>query len=276
MLLEKILNHPADAPNVIFRAHVYGVDKQEDLVRQVMALANLTHVETRYIVFGIERKHGCDDVIGLTEEDLQAIKIQNRLLAKVIEPEIQLIPIFTTVRGKTVGALEISACDNPPYVVKDDMSDRLRRGECWVVGDSGMRPAVRQDLDRMYAQKSNSASSHITVGLGEDLGCQLMEVQIPDRSGLPSREAGKKLRQAIQSKRSTRKMLGTDDTAIARLVHARIHGPDLPFNPSGTQTLIQGFHRSKEEYREADEYYLYEECAVKLNLVIRNDSSLPL
>jgi hypothetical protein len=276
MHLENILKQSADTPNIIFRARVYGIDKQEDLVREVIALANLTHTDTRHIVFGIERQSGFDNVLGLSDDDLQALKIQTRLLAKIIEPEIQLLPIFAQVRGKSIGVLEITACDNPPYVVKDDMSERMRRGECWVLGDSGIRPAVRQDLDRMYAQKGGAGANRVSVGLGDDLSCQVMEILIPDRSQLPSRVAGKKLRQAIQAKRSTRKMLGTDDTGIARLIHARIHGPDIPYNPSGTQTLIQGYHQAQDEHRESDRYYLYEVCAVKLNLIVKNNGSLPL
>jgi len=273
MLLEQLLSQPSEQPNLLYRASTYPEGRTSHLVRDIIALANSDHGAARYIIFGVERPGDKDAMIGLGEEQLALLRQQNRDLARLIEPSLEIAPVYAQVNGKIFAAVEISACDNPPYVAREDVSQSLRRGECWVIGNAGIRPAQREDFDRMYARSGirDEPLEPVSVGLGEDLDCRLMTIAIPDRSALPSQIAVRKLKQSVEARRSARSMLGHHDTGIARLVHARLHGNDVPFDPSGTATLVEEFRSAKSAYRDADEHYLYEQRAIRLNLVLCNN-----
>ena len=270
MFLEQLLDQSPDSPGLIFRRRPYGAQSQENLIREIIAMANAELDTPRYIVFGAESGSGLVDLIGLEEPDLDAIKQDSRTASRLIEPELQLAPIFAQVRGRQVAALEIDGCGDPPYVVRQDITERLRRGECWIRSSGQIRPAQRTDLDEMYARKRASRQAPVRVGLGDDIDCEMLELSVPDTSNPPSKQALRKIEQAIAAKKAAQQMLGRDDTAMARLVHARLYGSDVPFTARGMETLVEGFNAVEAEHKPADLFYLFEQQAIKLNLIIQN------
>jgi hypothetical protein len=284
MLLERLLQTPSNSPEIVFRRVPYGHEHHDQLVRDVIALANLKGQAPRYIVFGVDRQNIDSGLIGLNEQDVRRFKREKSIALGLIEPALDLTPIVAQVDGKTFAALEIKACTNPPYMVKTDMSQRMSAGECWVMGANGAKPAERRDLDSIYscsvdpvlALAADLQEQVISLGLGDDPDCDFMEIVIPDASNPPSRAARSRIRQLLDTKKSSKKILGADDTGIARLVHAKVNGYDAPFDPVATQALVKNFQAAKLDHREADLHYFYEMRAVKLNMVIRNNTASTL
>jgi hypothetical protein len=139
-----------------------------------------------------------------------------------------------------------------------------------------MRYASRADLDAMYATRRQRRAPLVLVGLGDDPGCELLEVVIPPAGRLPSRSAAAKLRAAIAARRSAAAVIGHDDSRLARLAHARIFGADAPYRPEGIDTLVRALRAVPESFRDADRHYRLEQCAVRLDLSILNRSATPL
>jgi hypothetical protein len=281
MLLERLLHTPSNSPDIVFRRGPYGHEDHDQLVRDVIALANLKGQSPRYIVFGVDRQNAESGLIGLSEQDVRRFKREKSIAFGLIEPALDLAPIVAKVDGKTFAALEIKGCTDPPYMVKADMSQRMSAGECWVMDEKGAKPAERHDLDSIYSRGVDPVlalvpdlqEQVISVGLGGDPDCDFMEIVIPDASNPPSRAARSRIKQLLNVKNSSKKILGADDTGIARLVHAKVNGFDAPFDPAATQALVKTFQAAKQDHREADLHYFYEMHAVKLNMVIRNNTA---
>jgi len=184
MLLEHILEKPSDSPNIIFRSCLYGTGDREQLIRDVIALANTDCKEDCYIVFGVATESDGRKMIGVEKSDLGLLRQQKRMAARAIEPELELAPMSADVEGKLFAALKIDERADPPYLVKEYFSNDLRNGECWIKDGSDVRLAHRQDLDRIYARKGASRSAVLQIGLNGNIDCETLAIEVPD---LPAR-----------------------------------------------------------------------------------------
>jgi hypothetical protein len=235
-----------------------------------MALANADLSGNRCLLFGVEQgPGGVPSLIGVGEADCRRLRAQLELCRDGIEPPLDLELVTCDTRGRLVAALVIVNCGNPPYVAGDGAPAPLRVGECWLFDAQGMRPATRADLDGMYATRRRRRQL-VRVGIGEDPQCDLLEVRVPDASRLPSQAAAMKLQSAIAAKRAAAEVMGSDDTDIERLTHARIYGADVPFRHNGLDTLRRALRSVADDYGEADLHYRFEERAVRVNFCVMN------
>ena len=180
------------------------------------------------------------------------------------------------VEGKPVAALEISDCNNPPYTLRRQIAEDMRTGACWVRDQGVIRPARREDLDRMYGRGPAEPPTPLQLGFNNDPTCQQLELQVPDSSQSPSSQTRERILSVINTKKASNKMLGYDDTGILRLSHVRIFGPDTPFVQHGMDTLVMQYKQASDDSKEADEHYYFEECAVQINLSIQNPQQVSL
>lgn len=271
MLLEQVLLQPANAPGLMLRAEVYDNDGQAALIKDVLAAANAEGPALRHVLFGVEELAGRIHVLGLAREALDRFRELAQGLGEYIEPTLQLTPVFADANGQAVAALEIGGCSNPPYTVRQRVTEDMRTGACWVQAEGDLRPARREDLERIYARRAASPPVPVEVGLNEDPRCLQIQLTVPDTSQAPSQQARAKLMSAIDAKKTAARMLGGEDTGLARLAHARIFGADEPFVRRGVDTLVEQYNDVTDEYRDADRHYYYEQQAVNLNFTIRNN-----
>ena len=180
MPLEHILGKPSDSPNLLFRSGLYGTGDREQLIRDVIALANADCKEACYIVFGVATEPDGRQLIGVEKSDLGLLRQQKRMVARAIEPELGLAPMSAEVDGKLFAALKIDEYTDPPYLVKEYFSNDLRNGECWIKDGTDVRLARRQDLDRIYARKGDSPSAALQIGLNGNIDCETLEIEVPD------------------------------------------------------------------------------------------------
>lgn len=270
MLLEDILNQAPESDALLLRRDTYGEDQRAALVRDVLALANAAAGEIRHLLFGAEAADGKVAVHGLDRDAIERFRQLGSDLATLIEPPLRVAPLLAEMQGKRVAALEISDCGNPPYTLRQRITDDMRTGACWVRDLDDVRPARREDLDRIYARRAAQPSLPVEIGLNDDPACLQLRLPVPDSSQPPSQRARDQLLSAINAKKTANRMLGNEDTAMARLAHARIFGADTPFVQRGMDTLIEQYNRAADEYAVADRHYYYEQQAVKLSLAIRN------
>jgi len=266
MLLEDLLAKDPRAPELLCRAAAYAEPAQ--LLRDLLAMANLAHPGPRWIVVGLgPDTSGRWQLTGMDPEQLRILQQALREVGPLVEPACEINPTIAERDGRRYALIEIDACDEPPYVARRQLAPDMRTGACWVRDGDEIRPARREDLERIYAARRPAPP--FRLGFGDNPACQELILSVPDSSHPPSAIARDRLRRAIDARRSMQALLDGGDTGMARLAHARIFGADAPYVPRGMDTLIEQYNHIPDEFRDADRYYYCEEAALKLNFSLR-------
>lgn len=270
MLLKQLLHQPSISPNLLFRDPFMEHDP-EQLVQEVIGLANADVNGARYIIFGINRgaMEG-SGLVGIAEDVIADLKKAHRLISAMIKPVLQLAFVFDKIDGKLVGALEIDGCDAAPYIVRRDYSKKLAGGQSWIREERELRAVEPVDLERIRDRVAGKQTWAVEIGFGDQPDCERLELKIPDTSNPPSMQAKQQIKQTLDWKKSVKNTLGTMNTQMCRLFHVQEHGAEAEFDTRGMDTLI-GLHEDiEDEFNETDAYYFLEEKALKLNLTICN------
>ena len=276
MLLDEILTKNPNSAAMLLRRDMYAEGEQGHLVRDVLALANGATAGSRHLLLGAEQVGDGIQICGLDGDAIRRFRLFGYDLPALIEPELKVVPIMVEVEGKPVAALEISDCNNPPYTLRRQIAEDMRTGACWVRDQGVIRPARREDLDRMYGRGPAEPQMPLQLGFDNDPTCQQLELEVPDASQPPSSRTRERILSVINAKKATNKMLGYDDTGILRLSHVRIFGPDTPFVQHGMDTLVMQYKQANDDLKDEDEYYYFEECAARINLSIQNPQQVSL
>ncbi len=275
--ITKLLVSGAVPPGLVLRPLPAGAGQEWHLVRQVQALANAAIEGQRGIVFGVEHGAGGQPVVvGLSSEQCVAIERQRDLIATALDPAPVLTLVLAEIGSQRVMALLLTDNDNPPYVTNAEAPAPLRVGECWLFADNVLRAATRSDLDAMYATRRQRRGPLILVGLGDDPRCESLDLRVPDYGAPPSVTFASKLQAAIAARQTVAAEMGREDTAMARLVDARVFGPDARYDARGLETLRQSLLTAPADHREADLYHRCERAAVQLNLSLCAAGDRPL
>ena len=265
MLLKQLLESPKTSSKLLicdpFREHDH-----EELVKEVIGLANADVDGPRNILFGVNAGAVAGDgIVGIAEDAMADLKKAHRLISMLIEPVLQLAFIYDRINGKLVGTLEIDGCDDGPYVVGEDFSDTLARGQCWIRDGWTLHAVDSSDLAKISTPKEEvkqpakaSKPPSIIVGFDGEPECKLLEVPVPDTSNPPFAGEKQDVKQPLKLKESIKKTIGTVTTQILRLGR----GPATETEESGneTGTLLA----------DADKHYFFEEKALKVNLSVCN------
>lgn len=275
MRLQKLLQQPADSPQLHLRDAVYGAAGHAQLLQDVMGLANAEAAGPRHIFFGTTRNEAGTLNFGpVSDAMLAEVEGYGDIVKRYIEPDLRIEPLFGSVEGHLVAAIEITRCSNPPYIIKTDVSQALSRGDCWVREGGLFRPAQRADFDRMYRNTAKAAPKKVSnntfrVGFGSDPSRTSLQLQIPDVSRPPSIMAAGRMKNTIDARQAA-KQGNIEDTGLVRLVHARLYGNESHYEEQGINTLVEGYNHVIDSHQEEDNYYFYETHAIKVNLCLVN------
>jgi hypothetical protein len=276
MLLENLLKQSAESPKLHLRDAMYGAAGQSLLLQEVMGLANSAGGSgSRHILFGVKATtEGKHEFTAVGKGGLNELQGYAEVISRYLEPDLKVAPLYGEIQGHMIGALEITHCSNPPYIVKMDAGADLRRGDCWVREGGLFRPAQRADLDRMYQSAAanrpvESNKNIVRIGLGADPNQPHLKLVLPDVSNPPSKLAAGRMENEIAAKKSAA-AVDVADTRMERLIHARLYGNDSPFTEQGINTMVEGYNVVLDRYVDHDNYYNFETNAVKFNLSMVN------
>ncbi len=275
MLLKQMLESPTTSSELLVYDPFESFDR-ESLVKEVIGLAN-AHVDgPRNILFGVNAGgvNGAK-IVGIPDGDVGDLKRAHRLVSSLVEPLLDLAFIFDRIDGKLVGALEIDGCEFGPYFLAQDLSDELRRGACWQRDGSALVEIDRRELLNGHTHASEEVAAvelpdsvPLSVGFNDDPDCEFIEVAVPDSSNPPFAEEGaggetRKSRTIAQTLKDTMRLT----TQMLNMAKA-----DEPSDAAPGEADDAG----QEIAKAARKHYFYEECAVKVDLCIRNDSDIDL
>ena len=269
MLLKQLLERSLTSANLLV-CDPFRQQDQAELVKEVIGLANADVDGPRYILFGINAGAIAGSrIVGIADSVMTDLKKAHRLSSALIEPVLHLAFIYDRINNKLVGALEIDGCDDGPYVVRQDFSEKLSRGQSWIREGRQLRAADRTELAQISAHEAANQPT-IMVGFNGRPDCALFESPVPDTSNPPSAREKRKVKKSLDFKKAIKDSFGTLNTKIMRMTHVREYGPDAEFDARGMDTLIGVYEEPEKEFADADNYYFFEQRAVKLNLTVCN------
>ena len=276
MLLKQLLLQPKTSSKLLV-CDPFREQDPEELVKEVIGLANAEVDGPRYILFGINAgaMEG-SGIVGIAESAMADLKKAHRLLSTLIEPVLHLAFIYDRINGKLVGALEIDGCDDGPYVVGEDFSEKLSRGQSWIREERVLRAVDPTDLAPISAPEATEQPARateqveITVGFNDDLDCKLLEMPVPDTSDPPFAQDKRKVKQPLNLKKAIKDTISTVTTQILHLGRALKHDPVVESDEYGTDTQTDLFRETGILFDNAENHYYFEEKALKLNLTVCN------
>lgn len=143
-----LIRNEGESEYLDFKAKSYQKERHEDLIKDIMAMANSLREGDKYIVTGI--KHTPDnkkEIIGIEETIDEANYIQ--LIHNNVEPEINFSYITLDYMGKKIGIFRIYNNNNRPYMLKKDYRN-LHEGLCLTRRGCTQRYVKRYDFDQFY------------------------------------------------------------------------------------------------------------------------------
>jgi hypothetical protein len=261
MLLKELLERPRPASNLRLYDPFRDLDHDE-LVDAVVDFANANLDGQRHILFGVNA--GAVEgtgVVGIKESAMAQLKKAHRLFSAGIDPALEVAFMFDKIHGKLVGALEIDGCDNGPYAIDPDFFDTL------AIDQAALKESA--------AAKNNRADEAaepipVSVTFTEPPGSELLELPVPDTSNPPSAREKQPTKQGIDWKKALRDTVETVNTGIFNLTHGRQQGADARSDKSRVETLRDKLDGADKQFVDANNYYFFEEKAVKVNLTVCN------
>ena len=269
--LLKIARSARPCTGVQFRKAAYGNRGTRSFLRDVIAMANASVEGSRYIVVGVDvDSKGNRRLRSVPREDFDGKPSYHSLVADFIEPPVRVKYQAVTLEGKRLGVYEIADCQDRPYMMRVDQSERLRRGDAYVrVNDAAIKMGRRQLLEMFQTKFRESVSGErIEVGFPGDIIHKDLKVPTVDLSQMPSAIASTKLREMIEIQNNSKDSGST--TVMARLTHARLFGSDRPYEDKSPAVLMKEMAQIKSQHYDEDQFFLFEKNVQHLQLVVYN------
>jgi hypothetical protein len=275
--LTKIARAATPGTGVQCRPSAYGKDGIGEFLRDVMAMANASVEGSRYIVVGAGfDSKGRRTLRDVDREDFSGKPSYQSLANEYIEPPIRLRYQPVQVDGKRLGVFEIGDCQDRPYMMRADFSERLRRGDAYARVKTSVIKLGRRQLQALFEKKfrDSVSTADIEIGFPGEIIHKECTVNTCDLSNLPSALASNKLQQMMDIRQTSRNSGST--TVMARLTHARLFGSDDPYTYRTPEQLLQEMQQLRLKYRNQDESFLFEGKHEQLQLVVYNQGEEPI
>jgi len=272
MLLKQLLQQPRTTSKLLVW-EPFQEQTEEELVKEVIGLANADVDGPRHILFGFNAgaMEG-SGIVGIDESAMANLKKAHRAISALIEPVVHLAFIYDIVEGKLVGALEIDGCDEGPYVVGKDFSEGLSHGQAWIREGRELRSADAAELAPINLPELTKPSKPppIDVGFNDTPDCQFLEMPVPDTSDPPFAKDKKTAKKSLDFKETIKETVGTITTRILRLGRGPEPVPVADTGEIDMDSETDVFRATVTLFGDADNHYFYEEKALQMNLAVCN------
>jgi hypothetical protein len=263
-----------------FRERPYGKGEHAELLCDVIALANATATDPRFLCLGVSDKTDSARTFpGVSLRVWNRTKeVLPRLIEQAIEPQLTVSMREVTVRGALVGVICLDACKDQPYLFRRRVSSSISPGSGWIRRGTEQRPLLRKDLQRIFEAKFRApeAATDIRVGFPGRVPREAIALRVLPLDALPSALAARRLVKKLDSRQLSKAVLGRTDTRIDRLVHAQVSNEAQTYQSHGTTTLKKMLRQIPQEYESVDEHYQFETRAHKVNLLVANLTDVAL
>jgi len=275
--LAKLVQTATPGTGVQLRPKAYGEKGIRQFLRDVGAIANASVHGTRYIIVGVEiDKKGDKQLASVSPEDFSGKPAYANLVTDFIEPPIRLNYHSVSTGGEQVGVFEIGDCQDRPYMMRVDFSEKLRRGDAYIrVNDAPIKMGRKILLD-MFAKKFQDSVSgeRVEIGFPGEIIHKDFKIETIDFSQMPSAVAGSKLKQLLDIQSKEKDQGST--MVMARLTHARLYGSDSPYEDRSADEIMAEIEEVEKKHKNDDDQFLFETNAQELQLVVFNQGDEPI
>ena len=275
--LARLVQTATPSTSVHFRKSAYGRHGVRDFLHDIIAIANASINGKRYIITGIEfDDKGHKRLFSVDRDDFIGKPAYQALANEHIEPPLRIAYKPVTVDGERIGVFEIGDCQDRPYMMRVDFSETLRRGDAYVRVNKSAVKMGRRQLQALFEKKfkDSVSASNIEIGFPGEIIHKNQSLPTCSLAKLPSLIASSKLNELIEAKEQVHE--SASNTMVARLTHARLFGSDTPYEERSTEEIMKEMKQLKKQYRDHDDYFLFEENRNDLQLVVLNQGDEPI
>ncbi|WP_052123485.1 AlbA family DNA-binding domain-containing protein [Flavobacterium beibuense] len=269
--LDDIIEFENENTELDFKAIQYQKVKFQDLLKDLMSMANAKTDADKYIIVGVKLLgNGNRDILGITEDFIDEATYQ-QLVHNNIEPELNFSYVSYQFQNKTLGVFKIFDSIDRPYMMKKDFG-KLRIGEAFIRKGSHQTRLTRKDFDfyteKKITEKKFKGKIHTYF---DEINQKSIALKVLSNGDYPSGKAAEKIKKILLEKKEKLKknegmFVPFFDQDIPML-------GGTPYENRSIKTLEGNLENVAETYRKDDLHYLFEVKAHKFNFTILNDDT---
>ncbi|WP_303966483.1 ATP-binding protein [Sporosarcina ureae] len=273
--IEFLIRYEREGTKLDFKREQYNKEKYQDLLKDIMAMANAPIEGKRYIIVGVKEKtDGSKEFHSIPKDEIVDQATYQQIVRENIEPHINFSYYSIELDGNILGIIEIDKCDNPPYMMKKDYR-ALKKGECLIRRGSQQERMTRRDLEEILQFKSHTYfDDKISIGFNKNFDQKLTMKAVREYK-LPSSEAKEKIESILKKRKKESKLIPNNHYERLGLNITAFRSPfqNVPYEERTTEELEKNLKDVQETYRDDDWYYIGEEMSEKINFIMRNDGT---
>ena len=275
--LLKIARSGTPDTGVQFRNSAYGDEGIPSFLRDVLAIANASVDGNRYIVVGVDFDNkGRKRTLAIDPEDFSGKPSYQSIANEFIEPPIRIRYKPVSFDGTRIGVFEIGDCQDRPYMMRADFSERLRRGDAYKRVKNVPVKMGRRQLMELFEHKFRDSVSagDIEVGFPGEIIHKEFAMPTCDLATMPSALASAKLEEMLNIRNISTSSGST--TMVARLTHARLYGTEDPYVDRSLEDILLELDQIHNKYRHQDNHFLFGDHSEEMQLVVYNQGEEPI
>lgn len=269
-----------------FKAIQYEKSQYEELIKDIMSMANADVENDRYIIIGVKHKPSGDrKMLNIKKEEFIDSAIYQQIIRENIEPDIKLDYFPYEHEGNLLGIFKISNCFNQPYMMKKDFR-KFKKGDSFIRKGTHVSRMMRRDYDTIFEKKlkKDKFDGKIHLSFSGYGSSHEIELMVTRDIKLPSQRAAEKIKKIIKERKQVAKMK-TQETAftgisaiyelqqrIAKSLHATASPfSTIPYEQRTLEELQNNLKEVDQTYIDDDYYTLFELSSHKINISILNE-----
>jgi hypothetical protein len=259
--LDYLIRYEVENTGLDFKAVQYR--KNDELLKDLVAMANSLVEGTRYIVVGVKvHPSGERRFVGIPEGEFIDDASYQELIRTNVEPPLTFSYSPYSLDGHILGVFKIGPNDDLPYMMRKDYLP-LKHGDSWIRRGTSTSRLTRPDLDRILAQKHNSVdfSTKLKVGFDSNFAGDLTLPYLTDAK-LPSTNARDEILRELEKAKQNPDALRI---GVPMMFGGGYDGMSIAQLESALNTVY-------DDYSDRDYYYLLERNSQRLNLTLLNSA----
>jgi len=267
-----------------FKAIQYKKDQHEELIKDIMSMANADVENDRYIIIGVKHKSSGDrKMLNIKKEEFIDSAIYQQIIRENIEPGIKLDYFPYGHEGNFLGIFKISNCFNQPYMMKKDFG-KFKKGDSFIRKGTHVSRMMRRDYDAIFEKKlkKDKFDGKIQLSFSGYGSSHEIELMVTSDIKLPSQQAAEKIKKIIKERKQVAKMMPPENafTAIFELEQRIAKSlPSITANPLAAipyeqrtlEELQNNLKEVNQKFHDDDSYTLFELSSHKININILNE-----
>ena len=278
---DNLIKYENENTSLDFKAIQYKKIQHEDLIKDIMSMANADVENDRYIIIGVSHKSSGDrEILNIKERDFIDSSKYQQIIRENIEPDIKLEYFSYKHEGKLLGILKIFNCFDQPYMMKKDFGT-LKKGDCFIRKGTHISRMMRRDLDVIFEKKikKDRFDGKIQLSFSGYISSQEIELVAIGEIKLPSQRAAEKIKSIIKEKKQLAKMK-TQNTGLTgifailesqqQIIATNPLAP-IPYEQRTLEELQKNLKEVGQTYYDDDRYEHFELNSHKINISILNE-----